>query len=84
MVAQTYAERPDLTALLAPHVTPFFDQFAAMNRYPYTASEFLAIVEEVGFKSLDSFRDGVTPKAVLNTFSKGFDILSDVHLLKLK
>jgi hypothetical protein len=84
MVAQTYAERPDLAALLTPHVTPFFDQFAAMNRYPYTASEFLAIVEEVGFKSLDSFRDGVTPKAVLNTFSKGFDILSDVHLLKRK
>ncbi len=84
MVAKTYAERPDLRAMLTPRVTPFFDQFSTMKRHPYNAQEFLEIVEEMGFRSLDSFRDGVTPKAVLNTFSKGIEILSDVHLLKIK
>lgn len=83
-VAHTYAQRPDLLALLEPHVTPFFDHVAAMNRYPYTPQLFMEIVENAGFKSIDNFRDGVTPKRLLNTFSQGFNIFSDVHLLKMK
>jgi hypothetical protein len=84
MVDRTFSQRPDLAALLEPYVTPFFDTVAAMKRYPYTPQKFLEIVEEMGFISVDNFRDGMTPAAVLNTFTKGFNILSDVHLLKIK
>lgn len=84
MVANTFAQRPDLTALLEPYVTPFFDTVAAMKRYPYTPQMFLEIVEEMGLMSIANFRDDMTPAVVLNTFAKGFNILSDVHLLKIK
>lgn len=83
MIAQTYARRPDLIALLEPLVNPYFHNAALSQRYPYQPDEFASMLRESGFRRADSFRDDITPVNILNSVSQGFFTLSDVHLLQL-
>jgi hypothetical protein len=83
MIAQTYARRPDLIALLEPLVNPYFHNAALSQRYPYQPDEFASMLSESGYSRVDSFRDDITPVKILNSVSQGFFTLSDVHLLQL-
>ena len=84
MISKTYTSRPDLVALIEPHIDPYFESMRLTQRHPYEPVEFASILDATGYRSVDHFRDDITPTNILNTVSRGSITLSDVHLLQLK
>ena len=84
MISKTYASRPDLLALVEPHIDPYFASTQNEQRHPYEPAEFASMLDAAGYHCVDHFRDGITPANVLNSVSSGSITLSDVQLLQLK
>lgn len=82
MVDTTYASRPDLAALVAPHIEPYSEGKMRANLPCYRPEDFLRAVESCALVRVDGYTDTQTPPAVSSSAPEHSSIRADVHLLR--